>query len=285
MKRLVFASMCAFLGLAAAAAGAQAGDYTVKGAAGWKEGTFQLNVTHPLSQSLLALPRAEAQGEAEIDAAFSGLFLDAVSSLVVDSSHTVAQAAAEDPAYFGWLHDLGRSAVKDALYLSKDMSSQTAHYVFPLFGPRGIATPFYPREVVALPQRLGYVPSRTFTGLVIYAQNKLSSVGESQEQYAVPALFPRLFDEEMNVVFDRSMCLRSAVEKSGIVGYNDSIDENAILLRTGKNPMRIAARAVFGIYHTDLVISSLSARQLLSIPENADIFRQGRILVIYQSLK
>ena len=291
MKRLALsASLLVIFLLSAAAAGAQAQGseapgFTVASGVGWKAGTFQLGVTHPLQQTLLALPRAEAESEAAIDAASSGLFMDAVFPLVIDSSHTVSDAVAQDPAYFSWLQNLMRDTLKDQLYLNSDFTEQTAHYTFPLFGAHGIATPFYPKIVLPPPSRLGYVPSRAFTGLVIYARDKLPSVGESKELYAAPALFPRLFDEEMNVIFDKSMCLSSAMERSGMVGYDDSIDENAIVKRAGARPLYVTARAVFGIYHTDLVISSLSARQLLSVPENLDILRQGKVIIIYQSLK
>ncbi len=286
---LIFAAVAA-AAQTGAAAGAQARSQTAPGfttaaETGWKTGTYQLSVTHPLPQTLLALPRAEAESEAAIDAAKSALFMDAVSTLVIDSSHTVSDAAAEDSAYSGRLHDLARAALKDQLYLSTDFTAQTAHFTFPLFGARGIASPLYPKAVTPPPSRLGYVPSRVFTGLVIYARDRIPSVGESQDQYPTPALFPRLFDEEMNVFYDKSMCLSSALAAWGMVGYDDTIDDNAITKRAGKEPMYIAARAVFGTYHTDLVISTLSVRQLLSVPGNLDILRQGRVIVIYQSLK
>lgn len=296
-RHALFAQVLGFL-FFAAAVGAQTGS-TVSGAqtsqttpgfttaarVEWKTGTYQLSVTHPLPQTLLALPRAEAESEAQIDAAKSSLFMDAVSTLVIDSAHTVSDEAAEDPAYSGRLHDLARAALKDQLYLSSDFSTQTAHFTFPLFGARGIASPLFPRAATPPPSRMGYVPSRVFTGLVIYARDRIPSVGESQDQYAVPALFPRLYDEEMNVFYDRGMCLASALETWGMVGYDDIIDDNAIVKRAGAQPMYASARAVFGTYHTDLVISSLSVRQLLSVPENLEILRQGRVIVIYQSLK
>jgi hypothetical protein len=284
MKKRVLLVLLGALLAASIVCGQQQG-FSVKTLVDWKGGTLQVTVTRALSSSMPALPRAEADAEAAIDAAFTELFMDAVSPLVVDSSRTVSQLLSGNPEYFDWMHDCARGVVKDELFLSPDLTSATAHYVFSLFGDHGIATPLYPKRSIAPPERLGYVPSRAFSGLVIYAKDMLPSIGESQERFAVPALFPRLFDEEMNLVFDKDMCLPSALAKWGMVGYTDEIDEDTIVRRTGRHPLRIVARAVFGINKTDLVIASQTVRQLLTVSENIDIFREGRILVIYQSLK
>jgi hypothetical protein len=89
----------------------------------------------------------------------------------------------------------------------------------------------------------------------------------------------------MNVVLEKKMCRGEAIARWGMVGYADSISEDEILLRAGQHPLRVAARAVFGRNPVDLVISTEAARQLLARQENIDMLKDGRILVIYGSLK
>ena len=81
------------------------------------------------------------------------------------------------------------------------------------------------------------------------------------------------------------MCSPAALAKWGMVGYADTIDEDAILKRTGQHPLRISARAVFGDHPCDIVIPTDAARRLLSVVQNMELLKECRIIVIYRSLK
>ncbi len=282
-KRALLALLCAMM--AALPALSQQGPFSVQAVVDWKGGTEGVSVSRALDPTIPALPRAEADAEASIDTAFIGLFLDAVFPIVVESSHTVGNLLGSDPLYFSWIEELGRRTMKNGLSLSPDFTRVVATYAFPLFSDHGIATFLYPRQDMPIRRRLGYVSTRAFSGIVIYAMDKLPAVGLNQEQYLAPALFPRIFDEEMNLVLDRSMCRPAALSKWGMVGYADSLDENEYLARIGQHPLRIAARGVFGAHPTDIVISTDAARQILSLPDNIELLKEGKIIVIYQSLK
>ncbi len=283
-KAPLFVLLGAFLFRAPAAFSEDKG-FSVQADVRWAEGTCAVAVSRDLDPAIQALPRAKSDAEAAIDAAFSGLLFRALSPIVVDSSRTVGDLLKGDPAYFSWMLDLARGAMKDELVLSQDFTKVTARYNFPLMGDRGIATPLLTSRDAPIRKRLGYVSSRVFSGLVIYAGDKVPAVGLAGEQAPAPALFPRLFDEEMSLVLDKSMCRPAALAERGMVGYAESIDEEAILKRAGQHPLRIAARAVFGANRCDIVIPTEAARRILSVAENIEILKEGRILVIYQSLK
>src|SRR5208337_2522684 len=100
--------------------------------------------------------------------------------------------------------DLG--ARRDGVSLSRDFSFLVARYTLPLFGERGVASPLFPSQATSPKRRLGYVATRKFTGLLIYARGQLPEVGSGRTSQARPALFPRLWDEQMNLVLDKGMC-------------------------------------------------------------------------------
>ena len=102
---------------------------------------------------------------------------------------------------------------------------------------------------------------------------------------ARPAVFPRLWDEEMNLVLDRSMCHPDALARWGMVGYAQSLDDDVVTLRAGLSPLRLAARGVFGDKATDLMLPIQGVRQLLTLPENIAMLQEGRIVIVYDSLK
>lgn len=70
------------------------------------------------------------------------------------------------------------------------------------------------------------------------------------------------------------------VERWGVVAYTESTNEYEWIDRVGNDPLRILARGVFGVLPTDLIISQADADRLLAHPDNRELLREGRILVI-----
>jgi hypothetical protein len=292
MKKL-WVLACVVCTAAAAAAGA-AGEattvvvepgFTVSSAVDWTAGTLAMEITHALDPSLPSLVRAKADAETDIDGRFSDFLFRAVAPLTVDSSHTLGDLLGLDPAVFAKFNELDFSARRDELFLSRDFSSLVARYTLPLFGANGIASPLLPSRATPPKRRLGYVATRKFTGLLIYAKGQLPEAGTGRTAQARPALFPRIWDEQMNLVLDKGMCDPGSLAKWGMVGYALQPDEDAALLRAGNLPLRLAARGVFGDTPTDIVIPTEGALQLLTLPENIALLREGRIVIIYDRLR
>ncbi len=283
--RMRLLALPVLLTAAAAVAHADSGGFTLQSRVDWKADVLDLTISRALDPSIDALPRAKAEAESALDQAFLGQLAQALAGVVADSSRTLGQLMSEDPGFFSWVQGLARESPMHEVYLSPDFSRLNARYRIPLFGEHGLASSLLPAEDAPIHRGLGFVPTRDFTGLVIYAAEPLPSVGTAREELPVPALFPRLFDEQMNVVLEKGMCRGEAMARWGMVGYADSIDENEILKRTGLHPLRVAARAVFGRNPADLVIPTEAARQLLARTENIDTLKDGKILIIYGSLK
>jgi hypothetical protein len=207
--------------------------------------------------------------------------MEALSPLRVDSSHTLFEVMSGDPRIAGQVRDLLAQARLQDMFLSEDLSRLTMRYVLPLYGDGGIVGPFVHTRATAIHRLLGYVPSRAYTGVLVYAKGTLPAVGTSAEELFEPSLFPRIFDEQMNLVLDRLMCNPSDLAKWGMASCTTGLDENALTARIGLAPLRVAARAVFGTHATDLVISDEAVKQLLSSSENIALLQQGRIAIIY----
>ncbi len=134
-------------------------------------------------------------------------------------------------------------------------------------------------------RRPGYVTTRKFTGILISATGVLPAAGTNRMTAARPALFPRLWDEQMNLVLEKGMCSPQALARWGMVGYAQGLDDPVVSLRAGVLPLRLAARGVFGDKAADIVISTDGARQILALPENISLLQQGRVVIVYDSLK
>ncbi len=275
---------------AAAQSGAQTGKVvvdepglTVRSRANWTEGSLDVEVTRRLDPSIAAIPRAKADAQSDIDGRMPAFMIAALSPVVVDSGHTYGDLLAGDPALFSRVSELVGTTEQREVFLSSDFTNLIVRYSLAFFGAQGIASPLYPSAATPLERRLGWIPTRPFTGLLIYAKGELPSVGSNTMAHARPAIFPRIFDEEMNLVMEKANCDPEALARWGMVGYATSLDD-PVTLRAGELPLMLVARAVFGDNATDIVIPTPGALQLLTLPENMTILREGRIVIVYDSL-
>jgi hypothetical protein len=251
----------------------------------WAAGNIGVTITRALDPGTASLARAKGIAQTDIESRASDFMLRVIAPVTIDSSHTFGDLLGSDPALFSRVNALLFDVTRDQLFLSPDFSGLVAHYSLPLFGPQGIISPLFPSREGPLRRRLGYVATRRFTGLLVYAKGMLPQIGGSRMAAARPAVFPRLWDEEMNLVLDRSMCRPDALGKWGMVGYAQSLDDDVVALRAGPLPLRLAARGVFGDKATDLVLPTQGVRQLLTLPENIAFLQQCRIVIVYDSLK
>jgi hypothetical protein len=258
--------------------------YVVTSKVDWGGGTIAVEIVHALNPAMQSLVRAKGDAETEIQSRLSDFVTRAIADVTVDSSHTFGDLLGADPELFARVSQLARGGLKDEVFLTPDFSSLTVHYSLSLFGAQGIASPLYPSRETPIRRRLGYVTTRRFTGLLISASGILPESGTARRAAARPALFPRLWDERMNLVLDKEMCSPQALSRWGMVGYAQGLDDPVVPLRAGVLPLRLAARAVFGDKATDIVISTDGVRQLLALPENIALLQQGRIVIVYNSL-
>ncbi len=250
----------------------------------WRTGAATVRVSTDLSTEQHPLPKAKQIADREVEQLIAGLFMESLTQVYVDSYHNLAEVVAADLDTFGRINVVAQQGRKELSYLSLDLRNLNLKYSFPLFGTDGIVAALITHsEPYPIQQRLGYVSSRAFSGLIIYAKGTYQAIGKDQQESIRPALFPRIFDEEMDLVVDKNRCYPHSLQEWGMVIYTDSTDEQAHLDRIGFWPLRTMARGVFGKNATDIVISVEAARKLLYRGDNLELLREGRIMVILGS--
>jgi hypothetical protein len=258
---------------------------TVQARVAWTAGELRLDAVRALDPETSSIVRAKSDAQAALESRISQQLAAALADVPLDSSRTVGGLAAENTEFLESLHSLARSARPEAVFLSIDLARLTVRWVFPLFGPRGVTGYLLPEREAAMRRPLGYAASRAFTGLVIHARGSLPVVGTGTTATLRPALFPRIWDENMDLVLEKGQVRASSLSAWGMVGYLDRLDEEAIRGRAGTDPLRVAARAVFGKLPVDVVIPVEAARQLLSVPQNVEALRLGRLCIVYDRLE
>jgi hypothetical protein len=259
--------------------------FVVTSTVDWVAGNLTVEARRTLDTGMPSLVRAKSDAESYLDERMPDLVARVIAPLRVDSAHVYGDLLSSDPGLFARVNDIALAARPTELFLTPDLATLVARYTVPFFGPLGIAAPLVPATASPVRRWLGDVTTRKYTGLLIFAQGMLPEAGTQRMLAARPALFPRIWDEQMNLVLDKAMCSPQALARWGEVGYSQAIDDPALDLRVGALPLRLAARGVYGETGTDIVISTAGARQLLALPENIALLRECRIVIVYETLK
>lgn len=250
----------------------------------WQEGVLILEVAMAMEANEFD-PSSRFDAEREIERLLSGLFMSSVVEIPFDSYRTVGARLKEDQMLFQRLERTAVSSVsKSYSRVRRDLQEIQVQYRFPFYGEGGFAVPLIlhsrPHPVE---RKLGFVPSRNFTGLVIYARGELPAHGKDIRRQVQPALFPTLYDEQMNPVLTVQMCDPAFLKRWGMVAYSDSEQSSALLERIGAAPLRTVARGVFGINATDLLLPDEAVERLVVREANREMLSQGRVLIVIEA--
>lgn len=124
------------------------------------------------------------------------------------------------------------------------------------------------------------VSSRVYTGIIIDARGELEVHGEFMTDEVYPCFFPQIWDEQMNLIYERNMGDPGSEFENGMIGYDWRDDESEYRSRIGPDPLHIKARKVYGHLRTDPVISREDALRILSVPENLRLLQEGKVIVL-----
>jgi hypothetical protein len=108
---------------------------------------------------------------------------------------------------------------------------------------------------------------QAYTGLVVDARGlKLQ-----------PALAPRIFSQNGNVVYDYAFVSREFAVQHGVCGY---LLTPAAASRVGEHPMVVRALRTVGSGGCDLVVSNSDAARIRNAPEHLAFMRHCRVLIV-----
>ncbi|MCL2264741.1 MAG: polymerase [Treponema sp.] len=282
MKKYFFISIFLFTGLILNAQG----EIGISGSLGWDNGRMDTVVSLDLASAGLKLPAGRTQAEALLGYGFQSLIMPGLLALQVDSSSTIADLIDRGEISLSEAEIIAMNANSIAPSLSPDMRSITASYSISIANIRN-ALLKHSRSASVI-RTLNPVSSAQYTGIIIIAVEELPAHGMRGKEMPVPCLFPKIWDSEMNLIYDRSM-IDPPFTNAAIVKYSaaENIFQNnpsglSQELReiAGDRPLRIFARGVFGIKPTDLIIDRRDALLIISSEENRRLLSEGKVVFV-----
>ncbi len=276
MKR--FYSSIVALALATALGAQSALSWAVK--PDWSSGSIGLEVSVDFEAASLSMPTARSRAEEMVRREIPEIVGQAISGLALTHDTSLGEAIAKGAYDHGLGAELAPLVRKIDSTINPDLGTLVARYVLPM---TALLERLAPRYVPIKPYRpLGFVPTKEYSGIVIVVAHGLPLRGTSRIVQLKPALYPRLFDEEMRLVYTKEFVLRDALVAQGILGYYTESDEAGLKARVGARPLYVFARELFGMSPTDIVISNEDARAILALDANRELLARARVAVLLE---
>jgi hypothetical protein len=256
----------------------------ISGTVEWDSFKINTVISLDLAKAGIKLPSGRTQGEALLSTGYISLIRPGLMGLQVDSSTTIGDLVDSGELSFLDIENLALTAGSIAPSLSRDMRSISTSHTLPVSTIS--ASLLRHKNPSPVARTLNPVSSAQYTGIIIIASDSLPIHGMKSSTFAVPCIFPKVWDSDMNIVFERNMLenrntpmvryapLQSIFQKNPS-GLADELSEVV-----GDRPLRIFARGVFGVKPTDLIIDKIDAHLIISSQDNRRLLAQGRVAVI-----
>ena len=244
----------------------------------WETAQVDSKITIDLNKSGLYLPTDRNAAIRLIQQNRSSLLKNAYLSILVDSSHRIGNYLAEEKISFTDINTVINTGKSTAPILSQELQTAIIYHQNPL---QELANLFVKHNAPYTPSFFPFgTASKVYTGILIDARGQLPVHGEYSSEQLNPCLFPKIWNKNMNLIYEKNIVDPDQAKKHSIVLYTGTLDESEYRDRIGTEPLRIIARGVFGDNRTDPIISNEDAERILAKKENIELLRQGKIVIV-----
>ena len=244
----------------------------------WETAQVDSKITIDLNKSGLYLPTDRNAAIRLIQQNRSSLLKNAYLSILVDSSHRIGNYLAEEKISFTDINTVINNGKSTAPILSQELQTAIIYHQNPL---QELANLFVKHNAPYTPSFFPFgTASKVYTGILIDARGQLPVHGEYSSEQLNPCLFPKIWNKNMNLIYEKHIVDPDQAKKHSIVLYTGTLDESEYRDRIGTEPLRIIARGVFGDNRTDPIISNEDAERILAKKENIELLRQGKLVIV-----
>lgn len=244
----------------------------------WTEPTFSSSLELDIVKSGFQIPSGRTAAQDLLLTKLPQLIKDPILSLSVDSSKKLGDYVLQENITLAQITSTIQNGKRTPSVYSNESNSLKINHSIQL---NDITSMLIKHSVPYTPEKpITKVASRIYTGIIIDARGSLPVQGEFVSSVGTPCLFPKIWNENMELLYEKNMVDNSIAKQYGIIQYHWSTDEQFYDSRVGSDPLRITAKKIFGINRTDPVISNKDALKILSVDENRELLRQGKVVIL-----
>lgn len=244
----------------------------------WTKKTFSSDVSMDIIKAGIPMPSGKGTSVNRIKMQLPVLVKDPLLSIYVDNSKTLGDLVLEGTITLENLtHIVDNSKQTPAVFASGGNTLLTKHTL----DLKDISTSLVKHHSpYTQNQPIEKIASRSYSGIVLDARGSLPIQGEFTNSKVSPCLFPRIWSDDMNLVYERNMVNPETAKKKGIVHYSSSDFIEDYSDRVGKDPLWITVKKVYGINRCDPVISHDDYLRITTVRENLNLLREGKIVIL-----
>lgn len=251
---------------------------SAKSCVDWTTKIFTSQIELDVTDTDMRLPSGRNSAESLIRIKTPGLVKNPLLSLYVDNSSYLADRVLDESISMEEVTKIienGRQT--PALYSSDGNGVNTVKKIDINTISRELIKhkfPYIPDEPIEI------VSSRPYTGIIIDARGSIPVHGEYVKSETYPCFFPTIWDEDMNIIYEKNIADREISKQKGLVKYDWQDDFSAYEDRIGLDPVYIRAYKVFGRNRTDPIIRKNDALKILTVKKNRDLLMQGKVVIL-----
>ncbi len=244
----------------------------------WITKEFSSKISLDTQAAKVEMPSGKKIASLQIKTRMPQLIQPPLLSLFVDSTKSLSDSLQDDSISQVQINNFIQNGYKTPDVFSSDikkLKTQNTTNIQNLSKLMIKHTRAFPPE-----EPIDIVPSRAYSGIIIDARGSYPVHGEYIESEVYPCLFPKIWDEYMNEVFEKSMTDPSISKEKGVVSYHYSDDLQNYEDIVGSDPLYIRSSEVYGRNRTDPIISRTDALKILTVKENVKLLEEGKIVIL-----
>ncbi|MGP1587857.1 MAG: OmpA family protein [Treponemataceae bacterium] len=244
----------------------------------WTKKTFESTIDLDVNKSGIRLPAGRSAAQSILNTKIPVLIKDPLLSLSVDSDKKLGDKVFQESISMEQITSIVEDSKKTPPYYVNERDCITVNHEIKL---NEVSASLIKHSVpYSSKQTIKKISSRVYTGIIIDARGLLPVQGEFVSSKGNPCFFPKIWNENMDLVYEKNMEESKIAKSMGVVSYHYSTNENLYEDRIGTDPLRITAKKIFGNNRTDPVISEKDALKILSVAENKELLRQGKVVIL-----
>lgn len=244
----------------------------------WITKKFSSKLSLDIKKAGITLPSGRNTADVIVKTKAPALIKDPLCSLYVDSANYLGDLVLEQDISLESLTQIIETAKQTPGTFTPDGKNLKSTNTISLENINKILVrhkyPYTPEEPIEM------VSSRAYSGIIIDARGSLHVQGEYVESEVYPCFFPTIWDENMNILYEKNTVDRKIAMDKGIVDYNFHDDFSKYADRVGTDPLYIKACKVYGRNRTDPIIRRRDALKILTVEKNKELLKNGKVVVL-----
>jgi len=244
----------------------------------WITREFKTNISLDTKKANLQMPSGKKTASNSILQKMTPLTQPALLSVFEDSNNNLSDMVIEQKLTLDQVYDFIMSGYKTPDVFSKDIKYLNTTNTLNI---NEIGKLLVNHKSSYNPEKpIEYAASRPYSGIIIDARGAYPVHGEYVKSEVYPCLFPQIWDEQMNRVFEKNLVNPSVISEEGLVMYHYSDDSEQYESKVGSDPLYIKATQVYGRNRCDPVIKHKDALKILTVPENVKLLQEGKVVIL-----